>query len=103
MDTSIVAVSATQLKPKFAHRTLIPKKVVALKCDCGVITRGTGIMKWTHCPACHAPIITSKEQRHRNSGYFYMRQFIDLELHKKYENAENAVRPESSVIAGGAQ
>lgn len=67
MSTIAIAVPAVNPVPKirFAVRRFI--KVVAVECECGKISHGPGVRKWKQCPRCVAPIISSKEQRYRDT------------------------------------
>jgi hypothetical protein len=60
---------------KFAVRQHI--SILAVVCECGAVTHGRGLKKWTECPVCHAPVITSRDQRYRERHrYLTTDQFI---------------------------
>lgn len=89
MATS-TAVPAVNPRHKFATRRFI--KIVAVVCECGRTTTGKGVTRWKHCPRCGAFVITSKEQRQRES-FSYGYRLTDEVIHHRHQLSEVIEEP----------
>src|SRR5690349_1352971 len=94
MTTQTIAISSPQVNPKFATRQLI--KILAVVCECGRTTHGAGIRKWKKCPACGAPIISTRWQRYRDSRPFLA---VDRQIFDRYQSEGMEPRPEKGCTA----
>jgi hypothetical protein len=87
MATATIAFSSPQLNHKFAVRRHI--KIIAVVCECGAVSHGSGVRKWKKCPRCGEPVITDKDQRYRDR-HPWIKSVVDKQLHERYAKAETA-------------
>jgi hypothetical protein len=75
-------------------------KSMALVCDCGRETTGKGVTRWRFCPRCGARVISSKQQRQRESysySYHLTDEQINQQLSEAVEEPKPAEQPKSEV------